>query len=102
MEQRKTERRQAKLAAANSFEAVARAWMDEHQHQVSDSTHAHTVAWMENDVFPWLDRRPIAEIDAPEILAVLKRIDSRGARHAAFPHASRARGLAPLLSSRDL
>lgn len=80
---RKDDKRAAKLASANSFEAVALAWMEEHRPQVSGSTHAHTVAWMQNDVFPWLGRRPITEIDAPEILAVLKRIDSRGARHTA-------------------
>ncbi|WP_435575116.1 phage integrase central domain-containing protein [Burkholderia plantarii] len=34
----------------------------------------------ERRCFLWLDKRPIAEIDAPEILAVLKRIDSRGSR----------------------
>ncbi|CAB3762407.1 putative integrase [Burkholderia paludis] len=28
-------------------------------------------------------RRPITEVDTPEILAVLKRIDSRGARYTA-------------------
>lgn len=82
-EAKKADKRAAKLAAANSFEAVARAWMAEHRPQISDSTHAHTVAWMENDVFPWLGRRPISEIEAPEILAVLKRIDGRGARHTA-------------------
>ncbi|VCU71919.1 Putative prophage CPS-53 integrase [Pigmentiphaga humi] len=38
---------------------------------------------MENDVFPWLGKRPITAIDAPEILIVLKRIDGRGARHTA-------------------
>ncbi len=80
---RKEDRRKAKLAAANSFEAVALAWMEEHRSQVSASTHAHTITWMENDVFPWLGNRPITEIDAPEILATLKRIDSRGARHSA-------------------
>ena len=57
--------------------------MEEHRPQVSASTHAHTEAWMQNDVFPWLGRRPITEIDAPEILAVLARIDGRGARHTA-------------------
>ena len=31
---------------------------------------------LKNDVFPWLGKRPIAAIDAPKILAVLKRIDS--------------------------
>lgn len=82
-EARKADKRAAKLAATNSFDAVARAWLEEHRPQVSASTHAHTVAWMEKDVFPWLGRRPITEIDAPEILAVLKRIDSRGARFTA-------------------
>lgn len=82
-EARKTGKRAARLAAENSFEAVARAWMNEHKAAVSASTHTHTLAWMENDVFPWLGKRPITEIDAPEILAVLKRVDSRGARHTA-------------------
>lgn len=82
-EAKKADKRAARLAAANSFEVVARAWMEEHQSQVSESTHTHTLAWMEKDVFPWLGRRPITEIDAPEILAVLKRIDGRGARHTA-------------------
>ena len=83
MQAKQADKRAAKLAASNSFEAVARAWMDEHRPQVSESTHAHTVAWMENDVLPWLGKRPITEIDAPEILAVLKHIDGRGARHTA-------------------
>ncbi|WP_373369774.1 tyrosine-type recombinase/integrase [Laribacter hongkongensis] len=33
----------------------------------------------ERDVFPWLGSRPVAEIDAPALLAVLRRIESRGA-----------------------
>ncbi|MBO1114666.1 phage integrase central domain-containing protein [Bordetella petrii] len=41
------------------------------------------MARIENDVFPWTDKRPITEIDASEILAVLKRVDGRGARHTA-------------------
>jgi integrase len=34
---------------------------------------------LEKDIFPWLGKRPIAEIKAPELLAVLRRIESRGA-----------------------
>jgi len=78
---RKADKRAAKLAAANSFEVVARAWLGEYKQMVTESTYDHAVAWFENDVFPWLGRRPITEIDAPEILDVLKRIDGRGARH---------------------
>jgi len=51
---RREDKRTAKLSVANSFEAVATAWMAEHQSAVSASTHAHTEAWMKNDVFPWL------------------------------------------------
>lgn len=80
---RKDDKRAAKLAAANSLEAVARAWLTERQPSVSVSTHTHTLGRMQNDVFPWLGKRPITEIDAPEILDVLKRIDARGARYCA-------------------
>ena len=31
------------------------------------------------DLFPWLGRRPVADIRAPELLSVLRRIESRGA-----------------------
>lgn len=82
-EAKKAGKRAAKLAAVNSFEVVARAWLLEHREAVTQSTYAHTLAWMEKDVFPWLGRRPITEIDAPEILAVVKRIDGRGRRHTA-------------------
>jgi integrase len=33
----------------------------------------------ERDIFPWIGGRPIAEITAPEILTVVRRIESRGA-----------------------
>lgn len=33
---------------------------------------------LENDVFPWIGRRPIADIDAPELLEVLRRVEARG------------------------
>jgi integrase len=50
-----------------------------HQAKVSTSHAERTETRFENDVFPWLGKRPIAEIDAPELLAVLRRITERGA-----------------------
>lgn len=82
-EAKKAEKRASLLAAAHSFEVVARGWMDERKTTVEPAQHAKTLARMENDVFPWLGKRPIAEIDAPEILVVLKRVDGRGARFTA-------------------
>jgi integrase len=57
--------------------------MDERKTYVEIGQYEKTLARFKSDVFPWLGRRPIAEIDAPEILTVLKRIDSRGARFTA-------------------
>jgi len=82
-ESKKTEQRAAKLAADNSFEAVARDWLEERKGTVEEAQHIKTLARLVNDVFPWIGKRPITQIDAPEILAVLKRIDSRGARFSA-------------------
>ncbi|MBO7832502.1 tyrosine-type recombinase/integrase [Burkholderia pseudomallei] len=82
-EAKKADRRAARLAADNSFEVVALAWLEERRPYVEPRQHERTLVRLKNDVFPWLGKRPIADIDAPEILAVLKRIDSRGARFTA-------------------
>lgn len=64
--------------AANSFEVVAREW---HAINVPTWAASHAdkiISRLENDVFPWLGGKPIAEITAPQILAVVRRIDGRG------------------------
>jgi integrase len=64
--------------AGNSFEVIAREWHSKYRPSWSKS-HAHrTLRRLENDVFPWIGARPIAEIAAPEILALLRRIEGRG------------------------
>jgi len=82
-EAKKAEKRAAKRAAFNTFEAVARGWLAEYQQTVSPDTHSNATSRMERDVFPWLGKRPIDQIEAPEILAVLKRMDTRGVRFSA-------------------
>lgn len=82
-ESKKADKRAALLAAVNSFEAVALAWMEERRPYVEPAQYDKTLARFKNDAFPWLGKRPIAEIDAPTILDVLKRVDSRGARFTA-------------------
>ncbi|MCI0151201.1 integrase arm-type DNA-binding domain-containing protein [Paraburkholderia sediminicola] len=80
---KKADKRAARLNANNSFEAVARDWLEERKSVVQIGQHEKTLARLKSDVFPWLGKRPITEIDAPEILLVLKRIDGRGARYSA-------------------
>jgi integrase len=82
-EAKKADKRAARLAAANSFEAVTLAWMGERGQSVEIGQYEKTLARFKNDAFLWLGKRPITEIEAPEILTVLKRVDSRGARFTA-------------------
>ncbi|QBQ97914.1 tyrosine-type recombinase/integrase [Paraburkholderia pallida] len=82
-EAKRAEKRAVRIAAANSFEVVAMGWMAERKTMVQIGQYEKTLARFKADVLPWLGKRPIAEIDAPEVLAVLKRIDSRGARFTA-------------------
>jgi len=65
--------------AANSFEVVAREWFAMKKAEWAETHSSKIIARLENDLFPWLGSRPIAEITAVEVLATLKRISERGA-----------------------
>ena len=63
-----------------TFERVARDWLGTvHQAKVSEGHAERTRIRFEQDAFPWLGGRPIAEIEASELLACLRRITARGA-----------------------
>jgi integrase len=76
-------RRAAKQAQAdnqsNTFEVVAREWFEKRSSIWADTHSTKIIRRLEVDVFPWIGKRPIAEIKAPELLAVLRRIEGRGA-----------------------
>lgn len=78
---RKTDKLLALVSQATTFEVVAREWLEGRKSHVEPAQHIKTLARLENDVFPWLGKRPISEIIAPEVLSVLQRIDKRGARY---------------------
>lgn len=77
--ERKVQKATTVERAANSFEAVAREWHAKYAPGWSESNAAKVIARLQNDVFPWLGGRPIAELKAPELLAVCRRVESRGA-----------------------
>lgn len=72
----------ARVAAANSFQAVADAWMATQKRKLAPATFAKS-QWLFDQVLPWLGSRPVAEIEPPELLAALKRIEARGAHETA-------------------
>ncbi len=70
-------------AGAESFEAVAREWHAKFSPGWVASHGDRILRRLEKDLFPWLGKRPILEIKAPELLAVLRRIENRGALESA-------------------
>ncbi|MBV8468710.1 MAG: integrase arm-type DNA-binding domain-containing protein [Burkholderiaceae bacterium] len=63
-----------------TFEHTAREWLTTvHQAKVSAGHADRTRIRLEQDAFPWIGRRPIGEIQGPELLAMLRRIEARGA-----------------------
>lgn len=70
----------AGLPGPGSFEHVAREWLTTiHEAKVSAGHAERTRIRLQQDAFPWLGRRPIADIEAPELLQALRRVESRGA-----------------------
>lgn len=75
---RKEEKRAAKLAASNSFEAVAREWHGVKAKGWAPGHAERVLASLEADVFPTLGRRPVSEIKASECLDLIRSIEKRG------------------------
>lgn len=75
---KKARKRATKVACENTFEAIAREWIANQRHRLAARYCALLLARLEADVFPHIGSRPIAEIDAPELLDVLRRVEKRG------------------------
>lgn len=80
---RQTEKRTLRDSVANTFEAVARKWLEQKKAVFAQRTHAKATQVFETLLFPWIGNRPINAIDASELLEVLRRIEERGAIHTA-------------------
>lgn len=77
--QQKKARRQAQADTSNSFELIAREWHSKNISKWQPSYAAIILSRLECDVFPWLGRQLVQDIAAPDVLRVLRRIESRGA-----------------------
>lgn len=77
-EARKAQKAAKVERSTNSFEVIAREWFAKHRDTWAASHADKIIARLENDVFPWLGGKAIAEITAPNVLEVLRRIEKRG------------------------
>lgn len=79
MAQRKADKHARQLAAENSFATVATLWWASWKAARSDNHVESVMRRLKSDVFPAIGKRPIAEIEAPELVRMAKAIEARGA-----------------------
>lgn len=72
------QRQATKAARSETFEAIAREYFEVRRKGLADSTFQKRLKRFEDFVFPYLGKKPIASITAPEFLGVLKRVEARG------------------------
>ncbi len=76
---KKKARARAVVDASNEFEKVAREWLKVRTPEWAAAYAFRITSRLEKDVFPWLGKIPLNQIDAPLVHATVKRIQDRGA-----------------------
>jgi len=64
--------------SANTFESVAREWIEKRKGEIRDKTLQNIQNRLENDLFPRIGRLPIRSVTAPVLLNALKEVEKRG------------------------
>ena len=77
-EVKKEAKRVKTLKSANAFEVVAREWFEMRKHEWASSSANTMLARLEQHILPTLGPRPIANITAPDVLAMLRVVETRG------------------------
>lgn len=78
--ERKAERRNARIARNNTFEAVAKELMEKFEAEGDAPATLKKKQWLLDFANKEFGKRPIAELKAPEILDALRKVEKRG-RH---------------------
>jgi integrase len=62
-----------------SFEAIARKWHENRKSSLDPAHALRVLSRMERDVFPVIGNMPIHSIKPPDVLAIIRKIEERGA-----------------------
>jgi integrase len=81
-EARRREKAARAERAKNTFEAVARDWLEVHSTKVTPQTLHNYRRALEKFVFPLVGRTPVRDLKAPDFLEVLRRMEASGQLHA--------------------
>ncbi len=76
---RKATRKAKSLALEQSFQSIARAWWTKWKGDKSAHYVDYMIRRLELDVFPAIGSRPISELQSPDLVMMVKKIEGRGA-----------------------
>lgn len=76
---RKADKIALRFSHDNNFEAIAREWHASKKSTWSDGYAKEVPGCLERDIFPYIGHRPIEQIEPLELMAVLQKIEKRGA-----------------------
>lgn len=63
----------------NSFEKLAREFLVKMKLRVGDAHLKKTTENLQNNVFPWIGKKPISEINEIDVIKLVERVEGRGA-----------------------
>lgn len=76
--ERRAQKMSRNAAAGNSFEVIAREWLESRRAKWVPAHAVKVLHRIEKNLLPWLGNRPVLEITPPELLAVLRKAEQRG------------------------
>lgn len=77
-EQKKVDKQTRKAGIENNFKAIALEWHEYKRPNWSKGYAEDLMEGFENDIFPYIGKRPIAEIKPLEMLEALRKLEKRG------------------------
>jgi integrase len=77
-EVKKEAKRLATFNHVNTFEVIAREWYENRKHEWAASSADTLHSRLERHILPKLGARPVAEIKAPEVLEMLRKVEGNG------------------------
>ena len=92
-ESKKELKRTRAIQAASSFEAVAREWFENQKDGWNENYAGKVISSLEVDVFPRIGSKPIADIEAPQMLELVRLVEARGVRETAKRILQRSRAV---------
>jgi len=81
--ERKSAKRRQIQEAQNAFRTIALEFVEKMGRRWGERHRANAISRLETNIFPALGNRPIGQIEPPELLEVLRKIEARGAHEMA-------------------